>query len=552
MGVVAKGIQITRAVKNVGRLRQIVATFGRKGFGNVIERLGLSSMMPNRLLRWTEAGSEKAFAVRLRESFEELGPTFVKLGQILSMRPDLVPEHVIAELIKLQDNVAPLETSVVRGIIEAELKRPIDAVFRSFEDQPLAAASIGQVHAGVLLTGEEVVIKVQRPEIRKTIESDIALLMFLAELLEKYFPELRIFNPTVFVEEFFKTLSFELDYKVEANNVAKIGKNLESFPDVVVPKVHRDLSTHLILVQERLRGMSVNDFGALERAGVNRKKIATLGAKIFLHSVLKHGVFHGDLHGGNFFILPGDRLGIIDFGIVGRLSQRSRDQLSTMILALIQEDYETLCFTYAELGSVDGAIDFEGFQREVRNTLSPYLGLTLNEVNTGRVLIEATKIAAKYQIRVPADWMLVFKAIVTLEGLGRQLDPNFDVISIAQELVGDLVAIQYSPDRWKSEAINLFKDSSSLIQSLPRHARWWLRKMSKNDYAFEWVSPDVRALSEQIESGSKRMSHSFHAVALLISGALLLTSSIEPKWLDMPLIGLIPFVLGLLWIIRAR
>jgi ubiquinone biosynthesis protein len=524
MGIVKRGIQFTRAVKSAGRLRQIVTVLSRHGFGDVIERMGLGNYLPNRLLKWTEVGSGKNMGVRLREALEELGPTFVKLGQVLSMRPDLVPEYVVEELIKLQDNVPPVDYETIRGIVESELNCKISDVFIEFRKEPLAAASIGQVHYARTKNNDEVVVKIQRPNIQKIIETDIQLLSFIAELMERYFPELRVLNPKVFVEEFLKSLQFELDYKIEANNSQKIKKNLEFIEEIYIPKVYRELSTHKILVLEKVDGIKLNDKEAVLKSGLDLQKVAEVGARGFLYSVLKFGFFHGDLHGGNLFLLPNNRLGIIDFGIVGKLSDKSRDQLAVMVWSLIQEDYETLCYTYADLGSADTSIEFDSFQREVRNVLSPYLGLSLDEVNTGRVLIEATKVAAKYQIRVPGDWMLVFRAIVTMEGMGRLLDPKFDMIALGETLIKDIVSVQTSTQRLTKELFKVSREVFSLLEILPRHLRWGLRKLARNDYAIEIRSPDSAKIAQQINVGSRRLSRSIIAFGCLLAGAIIIHS----------------------------
>ena len=556
MSVVKRGIQFTRAVKSVGRLRQIVAVLSRHGFGDVIERLGFGSYLPNKLLRWADADNGKNLGERLKEAFQELGPTIVKLGQVLSMRPDFVPEFVVNELVKLQDNVQPLPYEVIKETVEEELGKPITQAFQSFNPEPLAAASIGQVHLARLHSGEEVVVKVIRPGIRKVIETDVALLSLLADLFEKYFPELRILNPKIFVEEFFKTIQFELDFKIEANNIAKMTKNLESFEEVVIPKVYKELSTHHVLVLEKLNGIKLNDKESILNSPIDRKHLASLGAKVFLYSLLKHGFFHGDLHGGNLFVIPAteegkkDQLGIIDFGIVGRLSQKSRDQLAVMVSSLIQEDYETLCYTYAELGSADTSVDFDSFQREVRNVLSPYLGLSINEVNSGRVLIEATKVAAKYNIRVPGDWMLVFRAIVTMEGMGRLLDPDFDMIATGENLIFDLVKIQTSPTRLAKEAYKMGRDFLDLLEVLPRNLRWGLKKLAQNDYAFEVKSPDTAKLALQVDRGSRRIARSLSGMGLLITGAMLIQSDKGYHWNDYSAPGVVLITLGLFYVLR--
>lgn len=542
------GRQLGQAVKNVQRLRQIISVLSKHGFVDIVDRMNLGKFLPGRLAAYAESQADKTPAERLRLAFEELGPTFVKLGQLLSTRSDLLPEVFIEEFTKLQDNVQPLSSEVVRAIVEKELNRKIETAYSYFDPKPLAAASIGQVHEARLLTGEKVVVKVQRPEIQKIIETDVSLLAFLAGLLEKYIPETRIVGPKVIVNEFFRTLSFELDYLVESNNIQKISENMATLPEIVIPKVYKALSTHKILTLEMLEGIRVNDLKALEAVGVDRKRIVQIGAKAFFKSVMVDGLFHGDLHGGNLFILPGDKLGIVDFGIVGRLSQKSRDQLAVMVMSLMTEDYENLCYEYAELGSAGPSIDFDGFQREVRNVLSPYLGLSLSDMNVGKVLIEATKIATKFQIQVPGDWMLVFKAILTIEGMGRTLDPEFDLLLMGQDLVKDLVRHQYSVQRITKESLWIAKDFSSLLKVLPRQLRWMFRKFNSNDFAFEIKSADFQAIRHQLDANGRRMSLSILIAGLFIASSNSLHYHSEQTIGEYPLISAVYFIAGALFL----
>jgi ubiquinone biosynthesis protein len=410
----------------------------------------------------------------------------------------------------------------VKGAIETALGKKIEDAFKSIDPNPLAAASIAQVHQARLKTGEDVVIKVQRPEIERIIETDVSLLAFLAGLLEKYVPESRVIAPKMIVDEFFRTLAYELDFVVEANNMNKIAENMVSIPEIVIPKVYKHLSTDRILVLEKLEGIRVNDLKALDAAGIDKKRVVEIGARAFFKSVMLDGLFHGDLHGGNLFVLPGNKLGLVDFGIVGRLSQRSRDQLANMLMSLLSEDYENLCYQYSELGASGPSIDFDSFQREVRNTLSPYMGLPLNEVNLGRVLIEATKIAGKYSIKVPGDWMIVFKAILTIEGMGRTLDPGFDLMAMGHELVKDLVKSQYSMQRISKDFLWVAKDLASLLQVLPRQIRWMFKKFNSNDFAFEIKLADLADLRTQMDSNSRRMSSGIVGAGLFVAGAIAL------------------------------
>ena len=544
------GIQIGQAVKNVQRLRQILAVFAKYGFADILVRMNLRNFLSARLTQFAASQAELTTQERLRLAFEELGPTFVKLGQLLSSRSDLLPESYVDEFRKLQDNVQPLTFEVVKEVVEKQLGKSLSEAYASFSPIPLAAASIGQVHEATLHTGEKVVVKIQRPEIEKIIETDISLLAFLAGLLEKYVPETKVIGPKTIVDEFFRTLYYELDFIVEANNVTKMKANLSSIPEIVIPLVYKQLSTNKILTMEKIEGLRVNDLKGLDAAGIDRKAIVAIGTRAFFKSVMIDGLFHGDLHGGNLFVLPGNKLGIVDFGIVGRLSEKSRDQLASMVMALLSEDYENLCYTYADLGNAGPSVDFDGFQREVRNTLSPYVGLSLDELNSGRILIEATKIAAKYDIKIPGDWMLVFKAIFTIEGMGRSLDPTFDLLAAGQDLVKDLVKEQYSFQRISRDFAWIAKDVASLAQTLPRQIRWMFKKFNSNDFAFEFKSPDIQNLKYEVEQTGRRVSLGIIGAGLFIASSIAMNSTAGHQLWHYPVISVIYFAAGCFVLLR--
>ena len=545
------GRQIGQAVKNAKRLRQIVGVFAKYGFTDILSRMPLGRFMPARVAAYAAVQSEIHTAERLRKAFEELGPTFVKLGQLLSTRPDLIPEQYIEELTKLQDSVKPLPFPIIQAQVEKELGKPLAELFSSFDEVPLAAASVSQVHLAVLPTGEKVVVKVQRPEIERIIDTDVSLLAFLANMLEKYIPESKIFSPNVIVSVFFRSLSFELDFAIEVNNMKKIASQLADFPDIVIPKAYLDHSSHRVLTLERLEGISFNNPAALEAAGINKTKLLDTGARALFKCALIDGVFHGDMHGGNLFALPGDKLGMIDFGIVGRLSQKSRAQLANMVMALLTQDFENLCYQYAELGAAGGAVDFDAFEREVQNTLGPYMGLTLNEVNTGKVLIESTRIATRYNIQIPGDWMLVFKALLTTEGMARSLDPTFDMMSLGQELAAELVKNQYSAERITRQLIWVAKDFASFFQILPRQLRWMMQRFAENNYAFEIKIPQLDETRHELRRGSKRQTRALLAGSFMISAALSLNFNNGPTIGDFPAVSVVLAVIGALLSLRA-
>ena len=288
----------------------------------------------------------------------------------------------------------------------------------------MAAASIAQVHGAVLKTGERVAVKVQRPGIERLIYNDISILRGLAVLLEKYIPESRPSIPTAIVEEFFKTILYELDFVVEANNIRRIQANLKVLPRIAIPHVYSQFSSARLLVLERFEGVRFSDREAIVAKGLNPSEFVEIGSEAFFHMVMEDGIFHGDLHPGNLFILNDGRIGIIDFGIVGRLSRRVRDSIIIMFTALIDEDFETLASEYVTLCQDVGQTDLALLQKDLMDTISPYVGMSLGEVNVGRLLMSSTAIAVRHHLVVPRELLLLFKAMVTIEALGKKLDPN--------------------------------------------------------------------------------------------------------------------------------
>lgn len=548
------GKQITQTVKNVGRLRTILGTFGRHGLEEFLIRMGLERYLPSTAR--AEGVDNLTLPERLRLAFESLGPTFVKLGQLLSNRPDMIPDAFIEEFKKLQDNVAPLPFDVMRTQVEREFGGKLEDHYAYFNPTPLASASIAQVHEATLKTGEEVVVKIQRPEIDKIITADISILRFLAAMMEKYLPETRVISPVQMVEEFFAVLTYELDFVIEANTTQKVAENFKDNPRIVIPKVYRQLTTTRVLTLQRLRGVKVTEVAALNAAGINPKEVVDIGARGFFKMVLSDGLFHGDLHGGNLFAMRDaetgqSKIGVIDFGITGRLSQKARDTFSRMMIAIVMEDYETLCYEYAEIGASGTGIDFDGFQREVRNSLSPYMGLSLKDMNIGAVLINSTRIAVKYNIKIPGDWMTVFKAIFTLEGLGRQLDPDFDLLGIGHELVKDLVKDRYSLPRLTRDAAFILRDVNALLQVAPRQIRWMFRKFNSNDFAFELKFKETEVVRRQLERSARGVGFSIIVAGFFIAAALSLQMpTTHLIWGYYPVPSLIFFFLGVIGFVR--
>lgn len=514
--------------------------FAKNGFQNVAERLKLGRFV---LERFTAPDVEKYTpSERLRMAFEELGPTFVKFGQLLATRPDLVPEDVVEEFKKLHDQVQGISFPDVQKVLERQFGASITTVFREIHPQPLAAASIAQVHRAVLNDGTRVVVKVQRPGIAAVIRDDIDILYFLAELLIKYMPESRVYNPTAMVDEFIRTLELETNFIVEANNIRRFGENFKNDPTIKIPRVYFEYSGREVLVLEELQGIPLSSKRALEQEGVDRGNVMRAGIRAYFKMVFKDGIFHGDLHAGNLFILPDSRLGLIDFGIVGRLSRRTQDAIANLFVALYSEDYERLAYEYVDLAPYSDRVDVDAFGRDLQGLLAPYFGLSMKNVNLGLLLMRTTAIAAKHHLTLPAELMLFFKSIVTVEGMGRMIVKDFDLMHYALEFASEIVSTKYEPKRVRENVVNLARDSADLLYDLPRQTKQLVRRLNHPDFAIRLSVDELEDIKRSIETSSNIVFLGFVIGALILSGSLTLFLDRGPYLFTFPAISTLSYL----------
>lgn len=550
MKVISTATTIGQAFKNAGRVKEILAVLVSHGFADLIHRMKLSRFLPARYVEIPRL-QQVPFAERLRNSFEDLGPTFVKLGQLLATRPDLIPENVVEELQKLQDNVVSVPFAEIQKFCESEWKRPLNECFSQFDSEPMAAASIAQVHGAVLNSGERVAVKIQRPGIAPIIHNDISILRGLAQLLERYIPESRPFNPTGLVEEFFHTILEELDFRVEANNIRKIKSNLKSFERISVPVVYAEMSTSRVLVLERFDGIRFSDREKIIAAGIKPADIVELGSEVFFHMVMQDGLFHGDLHPGNLFVLKDGHIGIIDFGIVGRLSRKVQDSIIIMFTSLIDEDYETLAYEYVNLCVPSGQTDLNRLQRDLMDTISPYVGMQLGEVNAGRLLLRSTSIAVRHQLQVPRELMLLFKGMVTIEAMGKKLEPEFDIMSVGNRLSKQVLTSRYSKERLLRDFLVIGRDAQGLVERLPRLMKRFLRIWSQNNFAIETRSPDTADLSLSVRQLAYSGMLSTLATLLFALGITCLVQERPPQLLGLPVVSWLCFIAAVMMLGRG-
>lgn len=490
-----------------------MAVFAKNGFQDLINKIKLGKFL---LRRWIPSDLQELSApVRFRMSLEELGPTFVKLGQLLASRPDLIPEEFCLELQRLHDQVEPVSYAAIRQVIEQQFGCGLHEIFPTFEEKPLASASIAQVHRAHLADGTEVVVKVQRPGIGAVIKEDLGVLEQMASLLDRYVPESRIYNPKALVKEFGRTLALELNFIVEANNIKRFRHNFADDDCIVIPQVFYEISGEKVLVMEALQGRPLSSPQALDQEGVEPQAVLQLGVRTYLKMVYTHGFFHGDLHAGNLFILPDSKIGLIDFGVVGRLTRRTRSAIASMFMALAEEDFERMAYVYVDLAPYNEHVDVDGFAQDLAYILGPYVGLTMKHLNLGHILMESTSLAAKHGLILPAELILFFKSIVSIEGVGRRISDDFDFMEESIRYSKHL--IQSGVDAKKiSQDMGIFlKDINQFLYAFPRQLRQTLRRINHPEFAIKTEERNMELIEAAIDRGFRRLFLLIAVLALL-------------------------------------
>lgn len=514
-------VSIVHAARDIGRVRDISAVLARHGFGEVLGRMGFG---PKRTEPADAATREKSWATRLRLALEELGPTFVKLGQIMSTRPDVLPPELIAELIKLQDSVPPVSFPAIKEQVEQALGAELSDVYTNFEEKPLAAASIAQVHRAKLKTDEgllDVVVKVQRPGIVETISSDLGILHTFATLLERAVPESRIYSPTGLVQQFDRAIVSELDFTLEAENAARFSKNFEGYRNVKFPKVYRHATTKHVVTLEYLDGKKI--FDAIE-AGHSGKRLARLAFDILIKQVFEDGFFHADPHPGNVLVLgaPEDpTLAMIDLGMVGRLSPKMRDLSVDLMVAAARNDHDAIADALYAIGTPTKKIDMRAYRAEVAMLADKYLGKQLKDIELSALIGDLVQGAMKFGLEVPTDFVLVGKALMTTEGVGKALDPELDVFQEGKPLFIDLVMKRYSPERLGNELLRRLERLSGATTNLPEQMRDVLDDLRFGRLTLRTSDADQGSASDRL---GRRIYSGLVASSLILAGAWTLST----------------------------
>lgn len=454
----------------------------------------------------------------------------------MASRPDLIPLEFVAEFRKLHDQVPTVPFSEIESVLVSHFGKEISEVFSEIDQRPIGAASIAQVYRAKLKNGQGVVVKVQRPGIGKIIDEDLGILEVLASLLERYVPESRPFNPTGVVEEFAKTLEMETNFIVEANNIRRFQQNFATDENIKIPQVYSEYTGRKVLVLEALEGIPLSHRNALDQEGIDPETVLKRGLRAYLKMAFTDGLFHGDLHAGNMFVMPNNQIGLIDFGVVGRLNRKTQSAIANMLIALAEEDYDRLAYLYLDLAPYNDRLDVDKFARDLRDLIAPYFGLTLKHVNVGRLLLDSTAVAAQYGLTMPSELILFFKSIVTIEGMGRIIMGDFDFMSYSLEFASELVKSRYDGQKMLKDATYLSRDINSLFSVLPRQLRQILRRLSSPDWSLQINIAELEVLQRTIEKSANLNFLAVVIAGLLIGGGLLSQSpNAEFYFIGLPL-----------------
>jgi len=545
--------------KNLSRIRQVIRVFVRHGFGHMVTQMGMRRYLPfrgERVEDFEPVTDEDSVPVRLRRAFEELGPTFIKLGQLLSGRPDLVTARFADEFKKLRDEVPPFPFEQAKEMIEGDLGCTLDERFMEFDPVPIAAASIAQVHKAVLITGERVVVKVRRPDIKKHLEQDISILRYVAEMLEKHYPETRIFGPSAIVEEFARTIRRELDFTIEADNAQRFKENFEGSDTLFIPAIYEELTKQRVLTMERISGIKISEVEEIEEAGYERSTLANNWAEAFFKQVLEDGFFHADPHSGNMFVLDDGRVGLVDFGIVGRLSEEDKEVIADTFLALVNKDFDGLVQQYIAMGFVTDDVDIDKFRHDFKHDLveliEPLYGKTISQISLGDYIDRVTRLAIRHRLKFPSDLILMNKALITIESLGRELDPDFNFIEVAKPYTVTLIKQKYSPKRYSNRMRRRVMDVLDLLQNIPRQFRTIVRKVIKDDLHLQLELKGLDKFIRDFDRSTNRISFSLIIAAIIVGSSLIIHSGRGRLIFGYPMLGLVGFLLAAflgLWLI---
>lgn len=535
-----------KSVSQIKRTRQVVAVLAKYGFEDVITHPPLNRLIPTseRLIPHRKGISITTYSryERIRMVCEELGTTFIKFAQIASNRPDILPDELIIELVKLQDAAPRVPDAEIKNILEENFGDLFEEMVEHFDYEPIASASMAQVHRARLTGGKEVVLKIQRPNIAQNIKADLSILKTLAGIIEQYFPKYAIFQPIELVNVFEKSILKELKFNLEAVNLTRFQRQFKRREDIYVPSLFKELSNKKVLCMEYVDGVKINNFEALDRMEVNRKKLAKQGVDLYFEQIFEHGFFHADPHPGNIFVLKNGKICFLDFGMMGTITRENKQLLQDILLAFISKNPKRLKHIFMKMSEIKSSDFFANMEDEINDHFSEYAHLSIGEIHMEEVTEMMKLIFFKYKIKLPANLLLLFKVLVIIEGLGRSLDPDFKVIENLKPYISKIWKNEFSPKKMSQTALHSAVQLSRLITEFPEDAQDIIHKIKEGKLHIEFEHKGLEEFYKKMEITSNRLSVAIVLAALLVGSSIMVFANIPPLVWNVPLLGLVGFI----------
>jgi len=552
--------RLRKTYRSAKRLQEIINVFIKHGFGQIIDQIHLGRFITlKKRLRsfgtWTYY-KVPTVAERLRVAFEELGPTFIKLGQLLSSRPDLVTMSYAKEFKKLQDRVPTFSIEHVYQTIEKELGMTVEKIFQDFNPEPIGSASIAQVHNATLMNGTKVIVKVRRPSIEEQIMLDLNILQSLAKLIEKYVPESKLFDPVGIVDEFAKSITKELDFRREARNALIFRENFKDYKKVYIPYVFKEFTTKKILVMEKVEGVRIDDINSIKEKGLDIEGILNIVIDMYFKQIFDHGFFHGDPHPGNILVTDDARVALVDFGITGKIDEEFKESYANIAIAIINQNIDKLITEYLKLGIIPDDIDREKLEKELKDDIEdilyPIYAYRIEEIQISELIESIMKVALKHRLRFLPELLLIDKVLIMLEGLTKELCPDKSIIELIKPYAREIISKRIHPDFYLNKTFKIIRELRDAVENIPFQIKKLLKKAVKDEITVRMYHVNLPEFIKDIDRASNKISFSLIVSAMILSSSIMHASQVKPLIYGVSLFGLIigvvAFFLGL-WLL---
>jgi len=536
-------IHLIKEVRDIKRFNQILLVLFEEGFEFLLTKTKLMHYVPltKRLKSKIKKSQEAKPEVRLRRTLERLGPTFIKFGQVLSVRPDLIPRDYSKELEKLQDKVPKFSFNDAKSIIEKDFGKSIEQLFLHFEKKPIASASISQVHKAVLKTGEKVAVKVQRPNVKHVMETDIEIMLYFANLLDRHAEKIKRFDPARIVNEFKEWTEKELDFRLEARNAKRFAQNFKGSKTVHIPKVYDGLTSERVLTLEFIDGVELHNIKEIKKRKTDFNEIIKNSFNAVMTQVFVHGIFHADPHPGNIIVMRNSSIAFVDFGIVGYFDEKLKNKCIDLLYGIIEQDEGIVTDTLISMGMESEDVDYEQLRSEIGILIQPLQGSSIKDIKVSKVLEEIIEIALRNKLKIPASFVLFGKTIITLEGVALEYDPNFKIVETAKPFIERVIAKRKNPLYIWKNFVHSMNKYRKFAEDFPEKAERALDKIQKGSIKINIEDADIRNLSLEIDRSSNRIAYGLLIAALLITSAILIQVEKGPAILGVPFLSFISF-----------